>query len=72
MHAVVLCETRDASFLWSRVSPEGARQASQSANAWGARLTCLVQPHMRQGFRLTQCIIIIIIPMGRPSFRFGW
>lgn len=51
-------------FLWSRVSPEGgARQASQSANAWGARLTCLVRPHMRQHFRLTKCII----PMERLS-----
>lgn len=39
-------------FFGSRVFPEGARQASQSANAWGARLTCLVQPQMRQRFGL--------------------
>lgn len=31
MHALVSCETRDASFLWSRVSPEGGldKPASQ-------------------------------------------
>lgn len=69
MHALVSCETRDASFLWSRVSPEGARQAGQSANAWGARLTCLVQPRMRQRFRLTKCIIH---PDGGSVIHCGW
>lgn len=53
----ILVRPEMQAFLWSRVAPEGARQASQSANAWGARLTCLVQPHMRQHFGPSERII---------------